>query len=115
MLAKLFGSRLRGKLIGWMFTHTDERFYVRQLQSLLQEDATNLSRELSRLATLGLLTRTAEGKQKYYQANAESPVFSELHGLAIKTVGVADVLRSALEAISGRIRVAFIYTARSRV
>jgi len=37
MLEKLFGSRLRAKVIGWLFTHTDQRFFVRQITSLLKE------------------------------------------------------------------------------
>ena len=45
MLERLLGSRLRARVIGWLFTHTDERYYVRQLTELLGEDSTNLSRE----------------------------------------------------------------------
>lgn len=55
MLEQLLGSRLRARAIGWLFTHPDERFYVRQLTDLLGEDSTNLSRELARLETIGIL------------------------------------------------------------
>ena len=48
MLVELMGSRLRAKALGWLFSHPDERFFVRQLQVLLTEDSTNLSRELAR-------------------------------------------------------------------
>jgi predicted nucleotidyltransferase len=109
MLATLLGSKLRAKVLGWLFTHPDERYFVRQLTSLLQEDSTNVSRELSRLANLGVLIPTREGKHKYYQANRESPFFDELHGLMVKTVGLADVLRSALAPIAARIKVAFVF------
>ncbi len=53
MLEKLLGSQLRARVIGWLFTHPDERYYVRQLANLLGEDSTNLSRELTRLEGLG--------------------------------------------------------------
>ena len=49
------------------------------------------------------------GNQKHYQANRESPVFAELHGLIVKTVGVAEPLRRALKAQAGEIRAAFVY------
>jgi len=109
MLETFLGSKLRAKVLGWLFSHPDERYYVRQLTSLVKEDSTNVSRELSRLEKTGILVLTIEGKQKYYQANRESPIFNELHGLFLKTVGVADVLRSALIPAQKRIRLAFIF------
>ena len=109
MLDKLFGSRLRAKAIGWLVTHPDERYFVRQLTTILGEDSTNLSRELAKLERMGILTCREEGRQKYYQVNQESPVFNELRGLAVKTFAVADVLRAAMAPLSDRIRAAFIY------
>ena len=85
MLEILFGSRLRAKVLGWLYSHPDERFFVRQLTTLVGEDSTNASRELARLATIGILVSTTEGKQKYYQANRKSPVFKELNSMACKT------------------------------
>jgi len=109
MLSNLFGSRVRAKALCWLLCHPDERFFVRQLESITKEDATNLSRELARLARMGILTCVKEGREKYYQADRACAVFPELQGLAVKTLGVADVLRSALESLSGRISVAFLY------
>lgn len=109
MLETLLGSKLRGKVLGWLFTHPDERYFVRQLTSLLREDSTNVSRELIRLEKTSILVSTKEGKQKYYQANRKSPIYDELHGLIIKTTGVVDVLRSALAPSAERIKVAFIF------
>jgi len=46
------------------------------------------------------MVRTGEvertGNQKHYQAQRDSPVFEELHGLILKTVGLAEPLRQAL-------------------
>ena len=114
MLETILGSKLRAKVLGWLFTHPDERYFVRQLTALLGEDSTNVSRELARLEKTGVLILTTEGKQKYYQANRESPVFNELHGLIVKTAGVADVLRTALTPAIGRINVAFIFGSIAR-
>ena len=109
MLETLLGSRLRANVLGWLFSHPDERYFVRQLTKLVNEDSTNVSRELARLEKSGILISTAEGKQKYYQANRESPLFDELHGLIVKTAGVADVLRSALAPAREQIKLAFIF------
>ncbi len=114
MLSQLLGSRLRARVIGWLFTHPDERFYVRQLTELLSEDSTNLSRELARLESIGVLTSEREGQQKYYRPNPRSSIFDELKGLAIKTVGVADVLRRALEPHRESIQVAYLFGSFAR-
>jgi len=109
MLETLLRSKLRAKVLGWLFSHPDERYFVRQLTTLLGEDSTNVSRELARLEKTGVLVLAKEGKQKYYQANRRSPLFNELHGLIVKTAGVADVLRSALATAMERIKVAFVF------
>ncbi|MFO7996519.1 MAG: nucleotidyltransferase domain-containing protein [Dehalococcoidia bacterium] len=109
MLETILGSKLRSRVLGWLFTHPDERYFVRQLAGLLKEDSTNVSRELNRLEKAGILTSVTEGKQKYYQANRKSPVFDELHGLMLKTVGIADVIKKALEPRSADIKLAFVF------
>ncbi|MBM4447071.1 MAG: hypothetical protein FJ023_06950 [Chloroflexi bacterium] len=109
MLEALLGSKLRSKVLGWLFTHPDERYFVRQLTSLVKEDSTNVSRELARLEKAGILVSTTEGKQKYYQANRQSPLFNELHGLMLKTVGMADIIKKALEPRIADIKLAFIF------
>jgi predicted nucleotidyltransferase/DNA-binding MarR family transcriptional regulator len=81
MLETLLGSKLRAKVLGWLFSHPDERYFVRQLTALVKEDSTNVSRELARLEKTGILVSTTEGRQKYYQANRKSAVFKELKGL----------------------------------
>ena len=114
MLEALLGSKLRAKVLGWLFSHPDERYFVRQLTALLKEDSTNVSRELARLAKVGILVSTTEGRQKYYQANRQSPIFNELHGLMLKTVGVADIIKKALEPRIAEIKLAFIFGSVAR-
>jgi predicted nucleotidyltransferase len=109
MLETLLGSKLRVKVLGWLFSHPDERYFVRQLTNLVGEDSTNVSRELIRLENTGILVSQKEGKQKYYQANRKSPLFNELRGIIIKTVGIADVIRSAFAQEADQIRSAFIF------
>jgi uncharacterized protein len=114
MLEQLLGSRLRARLIGWLFSHPDERFYVRELTGLLGEDATNLSRELAKLETLGIVSSEREGQQKYYRPNPRCAVYDELVGLAVKTTGIGDVLREALMSHARKIQAALIYGSVAR-
>jgi predicted nucleotidyltransferase len=114
VLGRLLGSRLRAKIIGWFFTHTDERYFTRQLTALLGEESSNLSKELKRLAGMGILSLQQEGQQKYYQANPDCPIFAELRGIATKTAAAGDVLGGALAQLRGKIRAAFVYGSFAR-
>jgi DNA-binding transcriptional ArsR family regulator len=85
MLESICGSRARAKLLGWLYSHPDNSYFVRELSSMLQEDPSNLSREMSRLETAGLLVSERRGNLKLFQADKNFPLFQELKVLAIKS------------------------------
>ena len=105
---KIFGSRIRAKILGWLFTHPDESFFVRQIALILREDPTNVSREMAKLEELGILRSRRDGNLKHFQTNQECPFFEELKGLVLKTSGVTGRIRASLERVGG-IECAFIY------
>lgn len=107
-IEKIFGSGIRAKVLAWLYMHHDESFFVRQLATILKEDPTNLSRELSNLDKAGILSSTRQGNLKYFQANKNCSFFNELKGLILKTVGVVGDLKSSLEKLPD-IKYAFIY------
>jgi len=113
MLRKIFGSRIRAKLLGWFLTHPDESYFVRQLASILKEDPTNTSRELSKLETLGILTSLRERNLKRFQVNRECPFYAEIKGLVFKTIGLLGQLKAAIDNISGA-KIAFVYGSYAR-
>ena len=104
----LFG-RTRQALLALLFSRADEEHLQESLIQLAGLGRGTVQRELEFLARAGIVRRTVRGRQVYFQANAQSPIYTELRGLVVKTSGVADVLRGALAQLSGRISVAFIY------
>lgn len=106
--AGLFGAT-RQAVLRLLFGHVDQRFYQRQIVREVGLGYGAVQRELERLTRSGILIRTVEGHQSYFQANPDCPVFDELRGLIRKTFGVAGVLRAGLEPVADRIRIAFIY------
>jgi predicted nucleotidyltransferase len=104
----LFG-RTRRAVLAMLYGHPDESFYVRQIGRAAGVGQGALQRELAQLTRAGILTRTVQGKQVYYRANRDCPVYEELRGLLLKTVGVADVLREALRGLEERVCLALIY------
>ena len=107
-IEKIFGSRIRAKVLGWLFTHPDESFFVRQIAFILKEDPTNVSREMAKLEELGILRSKRNGNLKHFQTNQECPFFEELKGLVSKTPGVVGRIRDALDKVAG-IELSFIY------
>jgi len=104
----LFG-KVRSAVLALLFSHADQSFYLREIARMVGTGHGAVQRELAQLLKAGLVTRYRRGREVFYQANRASPVFPELHGLIVKTVGVADVLREALAPLAERVRVAFIY------
>ena len=84
-------------------------FYANEVIGLVQSGTGAVQRELSALSEAGLITVRKQGNQRHYQANIDSPVFAELRGLVLKTMGLADVLHAALAPIAAQIDAAFVY------
>lgn len=61
-----------------------------------------------------VLTQEKRGNQTLYQANRDSPIFPELAGILRKTSGLSDVVAEALDPLSDRIDVAFIFGSVAR-
>ncbi len=109
----LFG-RARRLLLGWLLGHPDETFFLRQLVRQTGLSPGSVQRELKALVGAGLVTRTSQGRQVYFQADRQSPVFPELQSLFVKTAGVADVLRDTLRPLADRIQAAFVFGSAAR-
>jgi len=107
-LVLLFGSKTRADVITLFIMHPDESFYVRQIAGLLHQSTTPVVRELARLEQMGLLTSENRANAKYFSMNRQSPIFSELQSLVLKTAGLADVLKKTLKSLAD-LSFAFVY------
>ena len=101
--------KVRQRVLAVLFGTPDRSFYTNEVIGLAQSGAGAVQRELADLAGAGLLTVRRQGNQKHFQANAASPVFAELRGLVLKTMGLADVLRAALAPLAPQIEQAFVF------
>src|SRR5438128_10801265 len=108
-LADALFAKVQQRVLGVLFGSPRRSFYANEVIGLANSGTGAVQRELARLEAAGLVTVTRMGKQKHYQANASSPVFEELRTLILKTFGLAEVLRAALEPVSSDIRAAFVY------
>ena len=109
----LFG-RTRRAVLSLLYGHADEEFYLRQVIRTTGIGQGTVQRELEKLVGAGLVRRRRHGRQVYFRANPDNPVYQELRGILRKTAGVADALREALAPLASRIRVAFVYGSIAR-
>ena len=105
---------VRQRVLAVLFGSPDRSFYANELIALARSGTGAVQRELASLLAAGLVTVRDQGNQKHYQANAASPVFAELRGLVLKTVGLADVLRAALAPLGDQVAAAFVYGSVAR-
>jgi predicted nucleotidyltransferase len=108
-VASALFTPVQQRVLGLLFGQPERRFQSAELIRLAGSGTGAVHRQLQRLAAAGLVAVTRAGNQKYYAAQKESPVFPELHGLIVKTVGVVEPLRSALAPLASRIDLAFVF------
>lgn len=104
----LFGKSMRA-ILAHLYSRPDRRLYVRELARAAGTSPSSLQRDLAALTGAGIIERHENGRQVYYQANPNCPIFGELRGIVTKTFGVADCLRDMLRPHEKHIRAAFIY------
>ena len=109
----LFG-RTRGAVLSVLYGHVGESFYLRQLARLTGKSLGPVQREVRQLVDSGLVTRRIEATRTLYSANQDSPVFAEIKSVITKTIGMHDVLNSALEELRRKINLAFVYGSVAR-
>ena len=107
-LIEISKSKLRRKLLMHFFTNTDSSLYVREIASILSEDAGNVSKELNRLKDANIFVSFLRGNQKYFSINKKGPLYSELRSIIFKTIGVEGALRELIAKTKGVI-FCFIY------
>jgi predicted nucleotidyltransferase len=109
ILEALFTSRARVEVLKLFFLRSSDKHYVREIASLTDQAVRAVQRELARLEQGGLLVSELDGNRKYYRANRNSPVFTELRSLLVKTAGLAEEIKEQLQNQSELIDLAFIF------
>jgi hypothetical protein len=107
MLKNLFSSTIRADVLSLLLNSPDEQFYIREIATLLRKNPSGIKRELDNLETMGIVTSERIVNLKYFQANKESPLFSELKNLITKSLGLPGALKAVLRASGAK--AAFLY------
>jgi len=113
MIDALF-SKTKQNILSTTILNPDKWWYLSDLAKTIDTSPSSLQRDLLNMTSTGILEKRQEGNRIYYRANKECPVFNELQGIIVKTVGIRDKLVSALKPLSKIISIAFIYGSVAR-
>ena len=106
----LFPLQYRRRLLAVLCMHAGQWFHLRELERLTAAASVgSIKKELDQLVGVGLLKVRKVGNQTQFCANEDHPVYPELSGLIRKSIGLVDVLRTALTPIATQIQVAFVF------
>ena len=108
-LSSALFSKVRQRVLALIFGQPDSSFYTSEIVRSVRSGTGAVERELARLERSGLVDVERVGNQKHYRANRKSPIFDELYSLVLKTVGLTEPLKRALEPYTDRVKVAFVY------
>ena len=108
-LGEALFTKTQQRVLGLLFGNPERSYYTNEIMRFAEAGIGTVQRELQRLESAGLITSRKIGNQKHYQANRAAAIFEELHGIVIKTVGLADVLRKAIQPLQERVDLAFIF------
>lgn len=107
MLKSLITSKTRMKLLIKFFINPETTSYLRELAEEFGESSNAVRVELNRLVEAGLLTSEYAGRLKLYKANVNNPIFSELHNIVKKYIGIDKLVEEIVNKL-GTVEIALI-------
>jgi predicted nucleotidyltransferase len=112
-LADALFSKTRAALLRELYAEP-EGLHVRELERRTGFNIRHISRELHVLAAAGIVTAKPVGRQVTYRLDPKCPIADEMKSIVRKTVGLADVVRQALEPFRDRVELAYIFGSFAR-
>jgi predicted transcriptional regulator len=103
----LISSKTRIKLLTRFFFNPQTRAYLRELAKDFNVSTNSVREELNQLTKTNLLKSEKNGRQVYYTANQEHPLFPELKSMVSKVMGIDQVIDGIANRL-GELDLAFV-------
>ena len=103
----LIASKTRIKLLVRLFFNPEARSYLRELASEFKVSTNAVREELNQLTKTKFLKSKKDGRQVYYKANQDHPLFPELRSMVNKVMGLDQVIDSIVTRL-GDLELAFL-------
>ena len=92
MLEALITSKTRINLLIKFFLNSNNKAWLRSLETEFGESSNAIRLELNRFLKAGLLVASSEGNKKVYMANTKHPLYDDIHNLLLKHIGIDKVV-----------------------
>lgn len=92
LLSGIIASKTRIKLLTKFFFNPETRSYLRELAKDFDVSTNAVREELNQLTKTQLLRSEKNGRQVFYQANKDHPLFPELKSMVSKVMGIDRVM-----------------------
>jgi hypothetical protein len=103
----LIASKTRIKLLVRLFFNPEARSYLRELANEFKVSTNSVREELNQLTDTKFLKSEKDGRQVYYTANREHPLFPELKSMVNKVMGLDQVIDGIVNRL-GDLELAFL-------
>lgn len=97
MIEALISSKTRIKLLLKFFLNSNNKSYLRSLESEFGESSNAIRVELNRFEEAGMLSSFTSGNRKYFQANTQHPLYKEVHSILRKQIGIDKIIENIIE------------------
>jgi len=106
-LAEILSSRVRAEIFRLLFGLNEKELHLREMERQTALSLGTVRQDLQKLVKLDLVKTRRDGNRLYFRANAEHPLYPEIRHLVLKTAGLVEIFKSALDREG--IEVAFIF------
>ena len=113
ILAEILSSKVRAQIFRLLFGLNGTALHMREIERRTGFAIGTIQTELRKLLRLDLVKSKRDGNRLYYEQNTSHPLLLDIRRLVIKTIGLVDVLKSAL-AKSPKIKCAFVFGSVAR-
>lgn len=79
------------------FLNSNSKAYLRSLSQEFGESTNAIRMELNKFEQAGLLQSELTGNKKLFRANIRHPLFSDIHNLILKHVGIDRIIENVIE------------------
>ncbi|MBW2001822.1 MAG: nucleotidyltransferase domain-containing protein [Deltaproteobacteria bacterium] len=107
ILQTLLSSRGRSEIFRLLFGLSDSQLHVRDMERKTGLSVATVRQELQKLFRMQLVEAQRSGNRLYYRANKSHPLYTDIRNIVLKTSGMVDILRDALD--KKDVKIAFVF------
>ena len=102
MIEKLVNSKTRIKILKLFLSHIEDRYYLRELERMLEESLSPLRRQLVKLTRMGILVVEEEANLKYYRVNKNFEGLEDLKKIILEKMDNEIIKANEPETVMSR-------------